>query len=313
MVLRFPAKKALVPVLASAVLCFGATVTAVGSSGKTSVPKVKPKWSKAVAFDVSAPLREMATSGRVNKPVASERKEIREERVVRAVRDRGHSPPMALCRAPGRPSAQPGHLPSPSLTFEGLSNQDNFNVFGFRVNPPDPVGDVGPNHYVEMVNLVFAVYYKTGNLLLGPVDTGTLWADFAIDDCTDPSGDPIVSTTSSTDRWILSQFTTRGLVRPGPVLQLRRHLARPAIRPAPTTATRSSRSRTRDGGTSSPTTRSTASGRTRTSSPRATSGSLTIEYGISVYALEKNKMVKRRPERPRGAVLPRLERRAARR
>ena len=81
--------------------------------------------------------------------------------------------------------------------FEGLSNQDNFNVFGFRVNPPDPVGDVGPNHYVEMINLVFAVYSKTGTLLLGPVDTGTLWAGFAIDDCTDRPATRSCSTTSS--------------------------------------------------------------------------------------------------------------------
>jgi hypothetical protein len=65
-------------------------------------------------------------------------------------------------------------IPSPLQNFEGLSNQDNFDVFGFRVNPPDPNGDVGPNHYVEIVNLVFAVYSKTGTLLLGPVDTGTL-------------------------------------------------------------------------------------------------------------------------------------------
>ena len=49
-------------------------------------------------------------------------------------------------------------IPGPIANFEGLSNQDNFNVFGFRVNPPDPVGDVGPNHYVEMINLVFGVY-----------------------------------------------------------------------------------------------------------------------------------------------------------
>src|SRR5438128_11946318 len=83
-------------------------------------------------------------------------------------------------------------IPSPLQNFEGLSNQDNFDVFGFRVNPPDPNGDVGPNHYVEIVNLVFAVYSKTGTLLLGPVDTGTLWAGFAVPDCTDPSGDPIV-------------------------------------------------------------------------------------------------------------------------
>jgi hypothetical protein len=102
-------------------------------------------------------------------------------------------------------------ISAPLANFEGLSNQDNFNVFGFRVNPPDPVGDVGPNHYVEMINLVFAVYSKTGTLLLGPVDTGTLWAGFPVEDCTDPSGDPIVVYDQFVDRWILSQFTTRGL------------------------------------------------------------------------------------------------------
>ena len=61
-----------------------------------------------------------------------------------------------------------------------------------------------------MINLVFAVYSKSGALLLGPVDTGTLWANFAVDDCTDPSGDPIVIYDQFADRWILTQFTTRG-------------------------------------------------------------------------------------------------------
>src|SRR5207244_1460597 len=62
----------------------------------------------------------------------------------------------------------------------------------------------------EMINLVFAVYDKQGNLLLGPVDTGTLWAGFAIPDCTDPSGDPVVVYDQLEDRWMLTQFTTRG-------------------------------------------------------------------------------------------------------
>ena len=105
-------------------------------------------------------------------------------------------------------------IPAPSVNFEGLSNQDNFNVFGFRVNPPDPVGDVGRNHYVEMINLVFGVYSKTGTLLLGPVDTGTLWTGFPIEDCTDPSRDPIVVYDQTADRWLLTQFTTRGLDDP---------------------------------------------------------------------------------------------------
>jgi hypothetical protein len=104
--------------------------------------------------------------------------------------------------------------------FDGLSNLDNFNVLGGRVNPPDPVGDVGPNHYVEMINLVFGVYDKQGNLLLGPVDTGTLWAGFPIDECTEPSGDPIVVYDQFADRWILTQFTTRGIDYPNEPLNL---------------------------------------------------------------------------------------------
>ena len=84
-----------------------------------------------------------------------------------------------------------------------MSNQDNFNVFGFRVNPPDPNGEVGPNNYVEMINLVFAVYDKAGNLLVGP---GGYW--FAVgrvsdQDCTDPSGDPVVLYDQFMDRWLL--------------------------------------------------------------------------------------------------------------
>ena len=116
------------------------------------------------------------------------------------------------------------------------------------MNPPDPVGDVGPNHYVEMINLVFGVYDKAGNPLLGPVDTGTLWAGFPIDDCTDPSGDPIVVYDQFADRWILTQFTTRGLDDPGRCRSTTASRSRrPATRPARTTATRSSRSRN-DGG-----------------------------------------------------------------
>src|SRR5436189_3418677 len=65
-----------------------------------------------------------------------------------------------------------------------------------------------------MINLVFAVYDRAGNLEAGPIDTGSLWADFAIPDCTDPSGDPVVLYDQFVDRWLLSQFTTSGLDDP---------------------------------------------------------------------------------------------------
>jgi hypothetical protein len=201
-----------VPVLAAAVLCFSATETAVGSSGaKSKKPSVKPDFIKAVAFDVSPPLRRMAAKPHtVVKSAPPDLSEIRKER-GRIARDSGFSGDGALQGPAGSTLAPALAIASPSLTFEGVSNLDNFNIFGFRVNPPDPVGDVGPNHYVEMINLVYAVYDKAGNLLVGPVDTGTLWSDFPIEDCTDPSGDPIVIHDQLEDRWVLSQFTTRGL------------------------------------------------------------------------------------------------------
>ena len=140
-------------------------------------------------------------------------------------------------------------------------------MFGFRVNPPDPVGDVGPNHYVEMINLVFAVYSKTGSLLLGPVDTGTLWAGFPVEDCTDPSGDPIVVYDQFADRWLLSQFTTAAGRSDAALLQLRRDLAdgRSDRRVLPVRVHQHRRVNF------FPTTRSTGSGRTRTSSRPASS------------------------------------------
>ena len=39
---------------------------------------------------------------------------------------------------------------------------------------------------------------------MGPVDTGTLWAGFPIEDCTDPSGDPVVLYDQNHGSWILS-------------------------------------------------------------------------------------------------------------
>ena len=72
------------------------------------------------------------------------------------------------------------------------------------------MGDVGPNHYVEMVNLVYAVYDKQGNRLVGPTPIGELWAGFPVTDCQDLSGDPVVLYDQTMDRWLLSQFTATG-------------------------------------------------------------------------------------------------------
>jgi hypothetical protein len=90
--------------------------------------------------------------------------------------------------------------------FEGLSNEDNAQVTGSRTVPPDTNGDVGPNHYVQWVNLTLAVYDKSGTLLLGPVAGNSLWNGFG-GPCEDTNdGDPMVLYDHLADRWFLSQF-----------------------------------------------------------------------------------------------------------
>jgi hypothetical protein len=44
--------------------------------------------------------------------------------------------------------------PAPTIAFEGISNADNVALTGFSILPPDTVGDVGPNHYVQLVNVL---------------------------------------------------------------------------------------------------------------------------------------------------------------
>ena len=91
--------------------------------------------------------------------------------------------------------------PAPGLVFDGIANP--FACGG--CSPPDTVGDVGPNHYVQAVNATkVAIYDKSGILLTTPpFDLGTL---FSSGQCTANRGDPQVTYDSMADRWVLSQF-----------------------------------------------------------------------------------------------------------
>jgi hypothetical protein len=267
-----------------------AVVAALAAAGTPQagslVGKLKPKFTEAAAFDTSKPLRELARTAKPSqaKPLPQERGPV--------VAGRGHSADGALQAAVGKQS-----IPAPLANFEGLSNQDNFDAYGFRVNPPDVSGDVGPNHYVEMINLVFAVYDKAGTRLLGPTPIGALWNGFAIDDCTDASGDPIVLYDPTKNRWILTQFTTRGFDDP----------SKPFYNcVAVSTTGDPTGSYYRYAFITQP-----ASGGTFyfpdypkygvwSNSYILTTrdfGATDEEYGISVYGLEKNKMVKGKPAR----------------
>jgi hypothetical protein len=284
---------AAVLLLLTAVALLFLAVSPPASAQPTARPHpLTPKFSKAVAFDVSPALRGLPRIARPRTYPANTILEVRPERRGSEGREAHRVKPYSADGALQMFNRTPT-IPAPLLTFEGMSNQDNFNVFGFRVNPPDPNGEVGPNNFVEMINLVFAVYDKAGNLLAGPIDTGSLWAGFSIPDCTDPSGDPVVLYDQFMDRWLLSQFTTSGLNDPTKPFW---NCVAVSTSGDPTgTYYRYAFETTSDGIFYFPDYPKYGNWTdsyvltTREFGP-------TIEYGIGVYALEKNKMVNGDPD-----------------
>ena len=101
--------------------------------------------------------------------------------------------------------------PSTGVNFEGINNVDG-------VLPPDTNGAIGLNYYVQIVNLSFAVYDRSGNLNYGPVNTNTLWQGFGGPCETTNDGDPVVLYDHLANRWLMSQFALPNFPR-GPFYQ----------------------------------------------------------------------------------------------
>jgi hypothetical protein len=96
----------------------------------------------------------------------------------------------------------------PSNVFPVGASFDGIPATGFL--PPDVAGAVGPDHYILMVNVAFAIYDKQGNLLVGPSPINALWSGFGGPCSTNNNGDPIVRYDHLADRWLMSQFALPG-------------------------------------------------------------------------------------------------------
>lgn len=98
-------------------------------------------------------------------------------------------------------------MPSPIQNFDGLSFNDICSGQPCtNRNPPDPNGDVGPNHYIQAINLAYGIFSKTGTLLAAFTED-QLFSSTGDNPCNGNSqGDPIVLYDTLADRWILTHI-----------------------------------------------------------------------------------------------------------
>ena len=158
-----------------------------------------PKVFQPFKFDKTPPLRDMKVI-----PVGAIKRHWKEKGIPNDDRIRKFEKrklnPLRLGPDPALQN-QMGSVQqiSPNNNWEGIGNING-------VLPPDTDGEVGLNHYVQMVNLSYQVWDKQGVSLYGPVDISTLWSGFFTHDSTN-DGDPIVLYDEQADQWLLSQFS----------------------------------------------------------------------------------------------------------
>lgn len=189
---------------AQAVVVLAAGLT-IGTSASTAVaapaqPKPRPTPARlgvvpAVKAGISKPVRELP---RVK--VRGKRKALTTDTAAAQPRAAGAvDPALQADEAPTNDDLKATNTP-----FAGQTS-------GFF--PPDTVGDVGPNHYVQMINANFQIWNKDGTSPTGggPFAINSLWTSNAVNDngCdTQNAGDPIVLYDQTVDRWMLAQFTS---------------------------------------------------------------------------------------------------------
>ncbi len=184
---------------AAVLLVLAAAAAPVLAQGAAPGP---PEVVGAARHDVSPPLRDIPP--RPPQPGQANRNVPNRVPLDLAARHTpaAEAPDPVQQTAPGAAAT-----PAPIRNFEGISDDDNAAILGFRIVPPDTEGDVGASHYVQVINLLLAVYDKsTGNLVFGPVAANTLWSGFGGICETNNDGDPIVLYDDAADRWLVSQF-----------------------------------------------------------------------------------------------------------
>ncbi len=176
-------------------LCLSILLSVHAGFSQSGTEVNKPIVHKAVYFDVSPPLRDM-----VNNPNITTDNSWKDGVVKNILFPTSifPDPTDVLVTDPTSVQTWFGSVATDSLqqNFDGLSSTGAV--------PPDTDGDVGPNHYFQVVNTSYAIYNKNGNKLLGPAANSSIFQGLPNNS---NDGDAIVLYDEVANRWLFSQFS----------------------------------------------------------------------------------------------------------
>jgi len=159
----------------------------------------EPQVSKAAFFDISEPLRDKVSADHNNAVQVWKNGLVKNYfDLHKLVNPKGKITDLSSVQKENGSKITLGTIHN----FAGTGNV-------LPIAPPDPSGDVGPNHYVQMINSKLQIFDKTGSSIYGPVDNSTLWEGFTGAWTGTNDGDPIVLYDENADRWFLSQFAVK--------------------------------------------------------------------------------------------------------
>ncbi len=151
---------------------------------------------KAIYFDVSPPLRDM-----VQVPATKADNSWKDGIVKNNLYPYGS--PKEGAYNPLTPASQIQTWFGKSITDTTIQNFDGVGNVGGYV-PPDTDGDVGLNHYFQVVNCSYAIYNKSGVKLVGPNTNSSIWSGMPNNS---NDGDAVVLYDEIADRWLFTQFS----------------------------------------------------------------------------------------------------------
>jgi len=166
------------------------------STGFAQTDVSKPIVQSPTYFDVSPPLRDMVKQY----PVKADNS-WKDGIVKNQLYPFGRPTDEESKSAPVDPSVQKwygrGIMDTTIMNFDGNSNTEGYV-------PPDTYGEVGPNHFFQVVNCHYSIYDKSGTKLLGPVANSSVWSGMSNNH---NDGDATISYDEAADRWLFTQFS----------------------------------------------------------------------------------------------------------